>query len=249
MKKIQALLVVITLLSLGSCAKGDDDNNPYQGQTAKQLYANSNTSLRKEQYATAAKQLEALETMYPFSDFAEQAQMKLIFAYYRQEDYALCAATADRFIHLYPRATHVDYAYYMKALANFQQPRGTFSYILPIDESLRDPGTQAQSYADFSVLVQRFPESPYKANALQRMIYLRNLFAQRELNTAKFYFERKMYVAAAGRADYLIKTYQQAPSVREALVILYQSNKALGLYNAANETLTIYEATYHSKLS
>ena len=251
MKRISVLLLIVSLLSLTACQKSgdEDDNGPFKGMTAKQLYTESKSALAKEQYASAVKRLEALESMYPFSNYAENAQMDLIYAYYKNEEYPSAAATAERFTHLYPRSKRVDYAYYMKALSNFQQVRGVLANVLPIDESWRDTGTQAQSYADFSLVVQRFPDSPYKPDALQRMIYLRNIFAQRELNTANYYFERKMYVAAAERAGYLVKNYPQAPSARTALELLYRANMAMGLTQAAADAQTVYEATYHSKLT
>ena len=251
MKKINILLIIALVLSLSAChswwSKDDDDDmTPYKGMSAKQLYTDAQHEMKKKQYSAAIKRLEALETMYPFNDYAEQAEMDLIYAYYEKQDYPSSAATAERFIHLYPRAKRVDYAYYMKGLANFQQNRGTMANILPMDESWRDPGTQAQAYSDFATLVQKFPDSRYKPNALQRMIFLRNLFAQRELNTSKYYFERKMYVASADRAAYLIKTYPQAPSAKKALSLLYKANKALGLNKAADEALAVYQTTYHS---
>lgn len=250
MKRIRALLLLCLFLSLTACkwgGKEEEEYNPYQGMSAKQIFTEAQQSLAKEQYDSAAKRLEALESMYPFSNYAEKAQMDLMYAYYKKGDYPSTAATAERFIHLYPRAKNVDYAYYMKGLANFQQLRGTFANVMPLDESWRDPGTQSQAYSDFATLVQKFPESPYKANALQRMIYLRNMFAQRELNVSKYYFERKMYVAAAERASYLVENYQQASSSREALVILYKANKAMGLDKAAEDALAVYQATYHSQ--
>lgn len=253
MKRIQALLSIILVTLLASSCSwwgGDDEdaNNPYQGMSAKQLFADSQKAMAKEEYTAATKRLEALESMYPFSDYAEKAQMDLIYAYYKKEDYASAAATAERFIHLYPRAKNVDYAYYMKGLANFQQVRGTFATVLPIDESWRVPGTQSQAFTDFSTLIQQFPRSKYKANALQRLIYLRNMFAQKELNIANYYFERKMYVAAAERADYLIRNYPQAPAAKQALILLYHCNVALGLPNAADDNSKVYQATYHQTL-
>lgn len=256
MKRIQAQLaivtmVVITIFSLTACKKSgdEDDTGPFKGMSASQLRTASKESLTREQYATAVKRLEALESMYPFSDYAESAELDLVYAYYKNQDYPSAAASAERFTHMYPRSNHVDYAYYMKALANFQQMRGALANLLPMDESWRDTGTQAQSYADFSLLVQRFPDSKYKPDALQRMIYLRNLFAQREMNAADYYFKRKMYVAATERASYLIKTYPQATSAKEAMALLYRANRAMGLEQAAAEVLTVYRNTYHSDIS
>ncbi len=251
MKRFQVLLLVALIVTLTSCAKwwdkDEEEKNPYQGIPAKQLFADSQKSIESGQYTTAVKQLEALESLYPFSSYAQKAQMKLIYTYYKNEDYPSTAATAERYIHLYPRAKNVDYAYYMKGLANFQQSRGAFSKWLPLDESERDPGTQSLAYSDFATLIQRFPNSKYKANALQRMIYLRNMFAQRELNAANYYFERKMYVAAAGRASFLVKNYPQAPSAEKALLIMRDANLALGLNKAADDAVAVYQATYHKK--
>ncbi len=251
MKRIQVLVLISLLFSLSACKtwwskKDDEDNSVYAGMTAKQLFTDAQQSIAKGQYESAAKRLEALESMYPFSDFAEKAQLDLIYAYYKKGDYPSTAATAERFIHLYPRAKNVDYAYYMQGLANFQQTRGALATSFPIDESWRDPGTQSQAYSDFATLIQKFPDSRYKASALQRMIYLRNMFAQRELHTSKYYYERKMFVAAIERANFLVKNYPQAPSAREALAILYNANNILGLQKAADDALAVYQATYHS---
>ena len=251
MKRFHAL-ILITILSLTACKKWgqeEDDDGPFKGMTAKQLRTESKNALKKEQYASAVKRLEAMESMHPFSNYAEEAQMDLIYAYYKNEEYPSAAASAERFTHLYPRAKRVDYAYYMKALANFQQVRGALANVLPIDESWRDTGTQTQSYADFSLLVQRFPDSAYKADSLQRMVYLRNIFAKRELNAANYYMDRKMYVATAERANYLIKNYPQASSAKAAFALLYRANVAMGLKQAAAEVSSVYEATYHGKLS
>lgn len=247
---MQMLFLVALIVSLSACKtwwnKDDEEKNPFKGMTVEQLYTESQKALHKKEYASAIKRLEAIETMYPFSDYTEKSQMDLIYAYYKNEDYPAAAATAERFVHLYPRAKNVDYAYYMRGMANFQQSRGVFAKILPLDESWRDPGTQTQAYSDFSILIQKFPESKYKANALQRMIYLRNMFAQSELNVSNFYFKRKMYVAAISRASYLVKNYPQAPSVKPALVIMYDSNRALGFNKAAEEVMAVYKATYHT---
>lgn len=246
---IRALVLMGFMLSFIACAKvgeDDDKNKQYKGIPAKKLYDDAHKDLVKSEYSSAIKRYEALETMYPFNDFAEQAELDLIYAYYKKEDYPSTAATSERFIHLYPRALHVDYAYYMKGLANFQQNRGTLATLLPLDESWRDAGTQSQAYSDFATLVEKFPQSRYKANALQRMIYLRNEFAQHEYNISQYYYSRKMYVAAAERASYLVKTYPQAPSARQGLALLYRSNLALGLTSAAKDALSVYQATYHS---
>lgn len=251
MKSSRKLLLALFFIILGSCKHwfghtGDDDN-PYANLSAKELYNEGTNALKKKQYTESIKKLEALDTMYPFNDYAEQAELNLIYAYYSKEDFPAAAATAERYIHLYPRSKNTDYAYYMKGMANFNQVRGALSSYLPMDLSWRDPGTQSQAYSDFASLVQKFPNSRYKANSAQHMIYLRNMFAQRELNTAIYYYERQMYVAALERANYLIRTYPQAISVKKALEIAYNSNLNLGLKTDADDIAKVYKATYNAE--
>jgi outer membrane protein assembly factor BamD len=249
MKSSIKLLIVLIFILLGSCknwfSHSDDDDNPYAGMSAKELYSEGTKALKKKQYTESIKKLEALDTMYPFNDYAEQAELNLIYAYYSKEDFPSAAATAERYIHLYPRSKNADYAYYMKGMANFNQSRGALASYLPMDLSWRDPGTQSQSYSDFASLVQKFPNSRYKAISAQHMIYLRNMFAQRELNTALYYYERQMYVAALERANYLIRTYPQSEGTQKALEVVYYSNKNLNLNKAADDTLQVYMKTYH----
>lgn len=248
MRNVFKVIALSSLLSLSACSwwggKDDEDNSPFKGFTEEQLYKEAKENLDNAQYASAIKRLEAMESMYPFSTHAEAAHAKLIYAYYENEEYASAAASSERFIHLYPRSPRVDYAYYMKAMANFKQQRGSFAKVIPLDESYRDPGTQKEAYSDFAVLVEKFPNSPYKKDALKRMIYLRNIFADRELHAAEYFYARKLYVAAQERAKYLIKTYPQSPSVMQALAIIYHANMELGLQDAANDAMRVFQTTY-----
>jgi len=252
-QSIKTIFFLTTLVALVGCKsltamwnefKPEEDDSPFKGQSAKQLYQDAKKQMTKEDFTGAIQRLEAMETMYPFHEDAEDAEIALLYAYYQKEDYISSGAASERFIHLYPRSKHVDYAYYIKAMSNFKQTRGPVASILPLDQSWRDPGTQSQAYSDFATLVQQFPDSKYTKNAEQHMIYLRNMFAQTELNISKYYYERKRYVASVERANYLIQTYPQAPSAEEALVMLYHGNKALGLMDAAKDAEKVYVATY-----
>jgi outer membrane protein assembly factor BamD len=68
------------------------------------------------------------------------------------------------------------------------------------------------------------------------MNYLYNLFAQREVEIAKFYYTRHAYVASANRASIVVKQYKNTPAEKEALEIMYNSYQALGLKDEAEKT-------------
>ncbi len=245
MKKQYWLAIALVITLLTGCS--EDTKTPadiYKGQSAEKIFKDGDTALAKGSYKDAVDHFEGLDALYPFSPYEEQSQLNIIYAYYKTNDYALSAAAADRYIHLYPRGTHVDYAYYMKGIANTTVNRGLGSGLVNLDISTRDLGAAKEAFADFGELVRRYPDSPYTPAARSRMIYLRNMLAQSEYNIAKFYYDHRAYVAAANRANVVVQDYQQAPAVVPALALMVKSYQKLGLEDPANRTLQVLAYNY-----
>ncbi|WP_245756782.1 outer membrane protein assembly factor BamD [Candidatus Rickettsiella isopodorum] len=245
MKIFKFILVSFILAMLSACASHSNDPFiAFKGQTVNQIYQNAKESLLDRNFSQAIKSYEALDVLYPFNRYAEKAQLELIYAYYKDGDAPSAKAAAERFIHLYPHSQHIDYAYYMQAMADMDQDRGWYLRYVPIDLSLRDPGTMRLGYQEFAELIRLFPDSRYVPDARQRMIYLRNLFASYELHIADYYFHRKAYVAAANRANEIIQRYQGAPEVKKALIIMIKSYRILGLEGLASQSLAVFRLNY-----
>ena len=201
MKLTKTILLTSLIAIIAGCSSTKDPVAMFQGQSADRIYQGGQRALAKEEYTSATQHFEALDALYPFNANNEQAQLGLMYAYYENDDNASVVATAERFIRLYPRSEHLDYVYYLKGLANFNQDRGWFLRYAYVDLAQRDPGTMEDAYKDFSQIVQQFPNSRYASDARQRMVYLRNLFAGYELQVAKYYMKKGAYVAAANRAS------------------------------------------------
>jgi len=236
------LILIVGLIS--GCSTTTDSVEKFKNQSAEQIYQGGEIALAKNKYSDATKHFEALDALYPFSAHAEQAQLDLMYAYYQDDDNASTAATADRFIRLYPRSPHVDYAYYMKGLADYDQDRGWLQRLAPTDLSARDAGTMKQAFDDFSQLVRLYPNSVYSPDARQRMIYLRDMFANYELHIANFYFKKRAYLAAANRANYIVEHFQGTPSVETALGIMVNAYRKLGLQTFADQALAVLQLNY-----
>lgn len=244
MNKIIIMLSFVALLLCGCSSHVKLPEEEYKGLTAEQLFQSGEHALAKHKYETAARYFEALDAIYPFSQYEQQAQLDVIYVYYKSDEFAQAAAAATRYIHLYPRSEHIDYAYYMKGMANFSQDRGVFLRYVDTDLAKRDLETAMQAFNDFSAMITRYPSSPYAADARNRMIYLRNLLARKELLVAKFYYEREAYVAAANRADYIVDHFQQAPVIIPALGMLVESYQHLNLPNLAEQSLSVLAYNY-----
>ncbi len=239
----RALLLLLTLALLAGCATTGDEHEDDE-RTAASLYRDAKEALDAGDYETAISRLESLEARFPFGRFAQQAQLDIAYAYYKFEEPESAIAAADRFIKLYPRHPRVDYAYYIRGVIKFNQGRSVFDKLPSQDPAKRDPGAARQAFAYFSELVQRFPDSDYAEDAIQRMIYLRNQLARHELYVAEFYMKREAYLAAANRAKYVIETFQRAPATADALALLVRAYRKLELPRLAADSLRVLELNY-----
>ncbi|MEX2365887.1 MAG: outer membrane protein assembly factor BamD, partial [Pseudohongiellaceae bacterium] len=138
----------------------------------------------------------------------------------------------------------VDYAYYMKGMSYYTENQRILGRYLPTDPSKRDPGMATESFADFAQLISRYPDSPYAADARARMIYLRNLLADYELNVAEFYIERQAFLSALNRARYIVENFQSTPAVPRALEIMVEMYLRMGLNDLADTSLAILQQNY-----
>lgn len=220
--------VAVFALLLAACSAGDK-YDPTAGWSAEKLYGEAKDALNDGKYDQAIKYFESLEARYPYGRYAQQAQLEIAYAYYKQGEQASAVAAADRFIKLHPDSPNVDYAFYLKGLTYFNEDLGLFSRFSAQDPTERDPKSTRDSFDAFKELAQRFPESKYTPDALARMKYLVNALASHEIHVARYYMKRGAYVAAANRAQYALKNYPQAPALEEALIIMVQAYGALGI--------------------
>ncbi len=248
--RFPALLLVCSIFLTSGCAwlGGDDDKDANKTDTSGYTEADFFEKIQKElasgYWFQAIDNLEALEAQYPFGDYAEQAQLELIYAYFRSQDYEATIASADRFIRLHPQHPNVDYAYYLKGLASFVQSKGFFEQFLPTDETKRDPGSARNSFVTFNELLNRFPESAYAPDARKRMVYLRNILARHEIHVANYYFLRGAYLAAANRGRYVVENFQKTPAVPDGLAVMAQAYHFMQMQDLAADSAALLAANY-----
>jgi outer membrane protein assembly factor BamD len=232
---VRFLLIILATLILVGC--GGTKKDLYKGMDAAQIYAQGQRSVAKSNYAQAIKDFEALEARYPYGEYSHQAQLALIDAYYKKNETALAISAADRFIRMNPRHSQVDYAYYLKGLVHYDQ-NTTFSYKhLPLDRSARDTSCARESFESIKELVEIFPNSQYAPEARQRMAFLRNQLASHELQVVAYYMKRGAYLAAANRANYIVKNFDRTPVVAEALSEMAVAYQKLGMTQLSNDAI------------
>ena len=193
-------------LALSGCGMLPDKIDETKNWSANKLYAEARDELSIGNYEKAIEYFEKLQSRYPFGTYAQQAQMEVAYAHYKQGEQPEALATVERF----PKAT-------------------------------RD------AFEAFKLLAERFPDSPYTADALARMKYLVNAMAQYEVHVANYYYRRGAYLAAANRAQAAVTNYQDAPAIEEALRILVRSYDALNLPKLRDDAQRILDTTFPNR--
>ncbi len=243
MAMITRFTPLLALLLLTGCAGLDQD--PTKDWPVERFYTEAKTALKDGNYATAIKHFETLEARYPYGPYAEQAQMEVAYAYYKDQELASAIAAANRFIRMHPTHAHVDYVYYLKGLANFNDQPNAFERLFSgRNLSARDPRGMRDAYDTFRELVERFPQSRYAADARNRMLYLVNYLAMSEINVARFYYGRRAYVATVNRTKHVIERYQRTPSVEDALGLQALAYQKMGMESLMTDTLRVLEKNF-----
>jgi len=229
-----SLAVFLLLTLITACSSSSQPGADAKNVSAEEMYKEAKSALNDESYESAIKLFESLQSRYPYGRYAQQAQLEIAYAYYKQSEAEPAISAADRFIKQYPNSPHVDYAYYLKGLANFHGETGLFG--LSGDPTERDPKAAQDSFAAFKDLVARFPGSKYAPDARLRMQYLINALAKYEINVASYYQRRGAHIAAVNRAKAVLTQYPNSPATRDALQILVQSYAAMGMQELHDDT-------------
>ena len=237
--------MLATILALAAVAGCSGNEEQFDLATSiEDAYIDAQHAVSVGNYRKAIGIFEALQARFPFSDFATQIQLELAYAYYMDHRVEQAIDASDTFIRENPTHHRIDYAIYIKALAHFERQQGLMERLFRKDIDKRPPRDGELAFSLLSRLVERYPASPYAADAQQRMIYLKNRLAAYENVVARFYLERDAYIAALNRAKTALEQYHGADSGAESLQIMIEAYEGLGMTKLAEDTRRVLEKNF-----
>ncbi|CAN5310239.1 outer membrane protein assembly factor BamD [soil metagenome] len=208
------------------------------------LYKSANDNLRDGDYGDAQREYTRLIARFPFGPYSEQSQLDLAYVQYKLGKPDDATSSIDRFIRTYPRHPHIDYAYYLKAVINFDRNVTLLGRLARLDAAERDLNGPMTSMNDFNEVIRRYPNSIYAQDARQRMVYLRNELARHELSVGLYYFHRGAWVSALNRGQYLIETYPRSEYQGDAVALMAASYDKLGQKTLAADSRRVLQQNY-----
>jgi outer membrane protein assembly factor BamD len=241
---INRTLILMVLSSLLFACGTKEKEDITAGWSAVQLYRSAKAEMEDGNYLTAIEQYEILESRYPFGKYATQAQIDVGYAYYKYDELEPAIAAVERFIKLNPRHEAVDYAYYLRGIINFNSGKSFLDKVSKRDMADYDLSILLSASSDFRILLRRFPDSKYAADARQRLVFLHDKLANSELKVAEYYASRDAWVAAANRTKAILQTYPGTSAIKPALKIQLTAYQQLGLEELATDTQRIIDLNY-----
>jgi outer membrane protein assembly factor BamD len=217
MKRLLLILVALALLPATACSLR-------QKPTGENYYAQAQLDFATKEYKAAIENYQQVIDKFPFSPYAEDAEMKIGLAYYQQKDYAEAIGALDDFQRMHPTSKNLELVTYYIGLSYYDQ----------IGREDQDQGKTAAALKRFQELEQRFPEGDFATLAHDKVLVCREMLARNQMIVGNYYYKRANFRAAESRFAELLQKYPETPVAPDALYELGVSLEREGKrYSAA----------------
>ena len=231
------LAVAASALTLSACNGGKARPRlAYEERPVEALYNTGYARLERKRWRDAIDYFQEVERQHPYSEWSRRAILMQIYAYYQDSSYADAIAAADRFIQLFPGNPSAAYAFYMKAICNFEQ----------IVDVGRDQGYALAALSGLRDVVRRYPGTSYATDAMVKIDMVNDQLAGKEMNIGRYYQRAHQPLAAINRYRAVIDNadYQRTSHTPEALYRLVEVYLTLGLKEEATRNGAVLGHNY-----
>jgi len=150
---------------------------------------------------------------YPDSEERVAALFYLADLHYKDEEYEESKFHFQRFTELYPAHKNVDRAYYYMAMSDFQMR----------EIAIRDQTHTQKALSGFELLIKNFPDSDYRAPAMEKRNICLETLARSIFEIGKFYYRTRAYQSAILRFRELMNKYPDQKFLDEARFLTAES--------------------------
>jgi outer membrane protein assembly factor BamD len=198
-------VAMVTLACASLAAVGcSTRNSPPSGEN---YYVKATREYAGHYYEPAIDDYQKLIDEYPFSPYAEEAELNIGLAYYKSHNYAEAIGAFNDFLRMHPASKHLDIASYYLAMSHYDQ----------IGRPDQDQTHTELALEQFETIVQRFPESDFAALSQEQIDICREMLARHDYMIGDFYEKRANFRAAESRMAEVMALYPDTPIAPEDL--------------------------------
>jgi outer membrane protein assembly factor BamD len=231
------MTVAVAALTVSACAGTKPRQKlAYEERPVEALYNTGYQRLQSRRWSDAIDYFQEVERQHPYSEWSRRAILMQVYAYYQNNNYQDAIAAADRFIALFPGNPSAAYAFYMRAICNFEQ----------IVDVGRDQGYAEAALVGLRDVARRYPNTAYATDARIKIDMVNDQLAGKEMAVGRFYQRANQPLAALNRYKAVInnEAFQRSSHTPEALYRLVEVNVALGLTEEATRNAAVLGHNY-----
>jgi len=151
MKRLLLILVASALLPATACSLR-------QKPSGEDYYAQGQLDFAQKEYKAAIENYQHVIDQFPFSPYAEEAEMKIGLAYYQEKDYAEAIGALDDFQRMHPTSQNLELVTYYIGMSYYDQ----------MGREDQDQSKTVAALKRFQELEQRFPEAALRNSRTRR---------------------------------------------------------------------------------
>ena len=241
---LRASLVGASLVLLAGCSifggKDDETNNAnkdaanYRERSVEQIYADGWRAINAGAWDVCAAQFNEVDRQHPYSVWARRAMLISAFCSYQANNYGGAIAQSEQYISLHPGSPEVAYAFYLKAIALYEQ----------IVDIGRDQSNTEGALVALQDVVQRFPDTEYARDATLKIDLTNDHLAGKEMAVGRYYLRQGDYIGAINRFRTVVDQYQTTPQIAESLERICEAYYSLGLDSEAQTAAAVLGRNY-----
>jgi outer membrane protein assembly factor BamD len=222
MRRLAFVLAAGIALCVSACAAHQ------QTPTGENYYSLGQQAFATHDYRGSAIYFQKLIDQYPFSPYAEDAELKIGLSEYQMKHYAEAIASLGDFEKMHPTSKQIELASYYLAMSHFDQ----------IGRPDQDQSNTEQALQQFEIIERRYPETGFSALAHQQISVCREMLARHQLLIGDFYYKRANFRAAESRLAELMQKWPDTPVGDEALYQLGTTLEKEGKKYSAAQAFT-----------
>ena len=196
---------------------------------ADKLYNEGLRRLQTGDNVGATRRFDDIDKQAPQSPYSRKGLLLSAYANFEASKWDDAIASSRRFLAQNPTGPDAAYAQYIMAMSYFNQ----------IPDANRDQERTERALLAMQELLERFPTSEYVTDVREKVLVARDQLAAKEMNTGRFYLEKRNYTGAINRFRDVVSKYQTTRHVEEALSRLTEAYFAMGITNEAQTAAAV----------
>jgi len=201
MRFLAGLLSIAIVLAVSGCSM------IRKAPTGEDFYAQAEAMYERGDYNAAIDNYQHVIDQFPFSPYAEDAELKIALSLYQEHKYTEAINAFSDFQRMHPTNKNLALASYYLGMSYFDQ----------IHRADQDQTNTEYALTQFQNLERRYPESEFAQLAQDRIESCREMLARNEQIIGEYYYDRAHFRAAESRLAELMQKYPDTPAAPQAL--------------------------------